>query len=118
VDTIETLRAAKALISDPKDWLTFEYARDKAGKTVVASSPDACRFCAVGALAHIAKLSVKAVEHEKEFPAGVFLNKASGDRAPHTINDDDGHAAVLALYDRTIELAQATPVPSAHHLSR
>lgn len=106
----EILRAAKSLISDKAKWTTGAYAKTSAGRMIGVDCENACQFCAIGALARVSGTTPKFVE--REFDVGAFLNKAAGERGyPHIVNDEDGHAAVMAMYDRAIELAEAASVP-------
>jgi hypothetical protein len=110
----EILRAAKALIADPKRWTMGEYARDTAGAFVSPTDPAACCFCAIGALARAAGRPVCDIERE-DLPAAGFLQEAcreTGAYFPHRVNDDGGHAAVMAMYDRAISLAEASSLTS------
>lgn len=107
---VEILRAAKQLIVDEHNWIKGEYARDADGRCVPTHHIRACKFCAVGALSHVSGLSVKNVESAKDFMPGVFLNQAASEELqapPHIVNDCRGHNAVLAMYDRAIQLAEA-----------
>jgi len=47
---IEILQAAKAVIDHPLKWTVGSYARDGADREVPINSPDACKFCLIGAL--------------------------------------------------------------------
>lgn len=44
------LIAARALIADPKHWTRKTGARDRNGAAVPPCLPEACSFCAIGAL--------------------------------------------------------------------
>jgi hypothetical protein len=112
------LLAARAKIADPTNWTQKALARDSEGcnkpskhplafnphwEGIDGRDPRACQWCALGAL--------QAVTPEgKDRPAMYALCKAARqlyetDRIA-TINDDLGHAAVLACYDKAIEAAQ------------
>lgn len=112
----DALRAAKALIADPANWITGFYAATSDERAIGWDCANACKFCAVGALARVENKSPKQVEQADELDAGYFLNKAAGetnDYHPHRVNDARGHAAVMAMYDRAIELADASEMAPA-----
>jgi len=90
----DTLVAARALIADPERWTQGAWARDEEGGPVGTLSPAAVCFCAQGALVHVSRSG-----HERALEA---LSVAAG-RRPTVVNDFDGHAAVLEMYDRAIE---------------
>lgn len=50
---VTTLKAAKALIVDPKNWIKGEYARDCYGFPVDPRSDHAVKFCMVGACSRV-----------------------------------------------------------------
>ena len=109
----DTLRAAKALIQDEARWVTGNYAVTDNGNAIGAYSPNACRFCAVGALANVSGMSPREVELEDKFLPGVFLNRAAkelGRWSPHVINDEWGHAKVMEMYDLAISMAESSGV--------
>jgi len=91
---LETLKAARHLISDPAKWTQGTIARDWTGKQTTADSIDAFCWCAVGALEKVGS------------NAGPFraLRWAmpSGYRSIVSFNDSHTHAEVLALFDKAI----------------
>lgn len=94
--TADKLRAAKALIEDPAHWCQGHYALNADGADISAGDPRAVKWCAIGACNHLG-MTDKTTD---------YLYRSSG--SPVTlINDLEGHAAVLALFDRAIELAFA-----------
>ena len=82
-------------------------ARNARGFSVPTLWPSATCWCAWGALA----LNAKNVAWSIESAAEVYLNAAAnelyGARTVAIVNDGLGHAAVLRMYDRAIELAEA-----------
>jgi hypothetical protein len=105
VTSVETLRAAKAILVDKARWTRFTYARNSKGERVPPNDPCACSFCAVGALARVLGLPINIVERDAE--VGKLLNRAAGGVLPYSVNDGDGYDAVMAMYDRAIEFAAA-----------
>jgi hypothetical protein len=103
--TAEVLRAARAQIADRKRWCRGDLAQDADGGLVLPSSPDARRFCALGALS-VAEGSARGYE------AALLLNAVSGSSIV-ALNDEGrwgrlAHRRVLAAYDAAIELAEAS----------
>ena len=101
--TAAKLREARALIEDPERWTTREYARDAEGGALDdGAEPAAVCWCAVGALDRVTGEPVDLL-HD---PAYRLLAKVASYEVTRT-NDRHGHAAVLRMYDRAIELAEA-----------
>jgi hypothetical protein len=99
--TVEILRAARERIGDPEQWTRGEYARDAKGHTVRPQYPTACSWCAVGSIC--AELGLDPIIGDNP---GIPEVKALGLNV-RLVNDYQGHAATLALFDRAIELAEA-----------
>ena len=94
---LETLKAARDLISDPARWTQGEYARDADGEEVKAWSEDAACFCAYGAIQRFTERE----DSEVDF----YLKKACSEKFQSdvvTINDTHTHAEVIALFDAAI----------------
>jgi hypothetical protein len=105
------LANAKTLIQDPKNWCQKAYARDADGHATMATGPDACQWCSLGA-------TMKALE-------GDDLRKTIGteyiwhilDRAAPQfkynsadfVNDRTDHPTVMAMFDRAIDIAKDLP---------
>lgn len=104
----ETLRAARALIEDPKHWIKGAEAQtSKRGSWVDARSPEAGAWCMIGAL--------QAVDGPYEHRALALLAAViRPDGFPDDIGDynDAGHRRhrdVLAKFDRAIRKAESQP---------
>ena len=91
--TADKLREAKALIEDPERWCQNHYALDADGNSVRMLGQKAVRWCAIGACVRVG------------LDMDVLYDIVLPDKPLSEINDDDGHAAVMALFDRAIELA-------------
>jgi hypothetical protein len=50
VTAVEILKYARALLAKRGGWTKTFYARSRTSRAVAANSPNACRFCAYGAL--------------------------------------------------------------------
>lgn len=98
MNTVETLKAAKALISDPTKWTQGAYARDAEGTVTDPFASDAACWCSVR--------SIVAVSREWFFASESLLEKAIGGGVIR-FNDMHTHAEVMAAFDRAIELAEA-----------
>ncbi len=92
--TKEVLVAARKLIEKEENWTTEHYARNADGVVVFATAPDACKFCALGAVMHVSRSTGPT-------QGAAQLSEVCAEPVHH-INDKQGHAAVLALYDRAI----------------
>lgn len=95
--TLEILVAARALISDERNWCKGDY---------VIVRDHGYAFCSVGALNHVA------IDEEVRNPAVIALCHAigSGDLGIPSFNDSSTHAEVLDLFDRAI-LAERAKLP-------
>jgi hypothetical protein len=101
--TLAVLTRAKALISDPAKWTTEAFARGPEGLSISPYSVMACSWCAIGAIRHEER-------HEGQLSnAERLLRSVATDfngRIVYNVNDKEGHAAVMDLYDRAIHRAQ------------
>jgi len=96
---LETLKAARDLISDPARWTQGEYARDADGIVIRPWSKNATCFCAYGAIQRFTETEDAVSE------ADFFLKKTCTEKFQLdvvTLNDTHTHAEVLALFDAAI----------------
>lgn len=96
MDAKQILIEAKKLIDTPERWLTGVFARTAGGKSVNPLSPDACRFCSIGAVWRI--IGYRDGLHE------IGLFSAMGGDVYH-FNDTHTHGEVMAAFDRAIASA-------------
>jgi hypothetical protein len=96
----ETLKAAKAKIESPENWIQQNYAQDSQGKGVSPESPKAVCWCSMGAVRAVAGSFSKEAED-----AVLFLGNQVGEAA-WVFNDDHSHAEVLAMFDKAIAAAE------------
>jgi hypothetical protein len=90
----DALQRARDLIADPARWTRNAPARDANGARIGIRSPHATCWCAIGALG-------KTSPDIDVSDAVTSLREAT--RNPITfVNDTQGHAAVLAMYDRAL----------------
>ncbi len=106
---LSTLVAARELLSVPERWTKGANARTASGQHVCFSDQTPVCFCLDGALQHVARAA------EATIAAG-FLNAAlSASAAGYSfVSWQDApertHAEVLALLDKSIELAKSREV--------
>jgi len=107
METIEVLTQALEIISDPERWTQGTFARDTTGRTCSYLSYAAVKFCATGAI-------FKIIGWDGCFPVPALmrldeaaLQLFSGEANSVSVNDHHGHAAVVYMFERAIELAQA-----------
>ena len=99
---LETLKAARQLISDPAKWTQGWFAKNERGFTVSEDHPDACCWCALGAMRKVSP-SWKGYHQTAAILMNGSLLRVSD------FNDTHTHAEVLALFDAAIaELEGAT----------
>lgn len=96
---LEILTLAQELIRDPKHWTQGAYARNEHGTPTGACNPAAVRWDASGAILKVAGAPQYIV-------TAALADLFKGEGVVHT-NDAKGHAAVMAMFDRVREKAQA-----------
>lgn len=106
--TLEALKAARALIEDPKRWTQHEFARDADGKRVAECDEAAVCWCLFGAAYRVASprehlWHAVAVLTGRACASGAKVN----DGQTRLADGSTGHPAVLKIYDKAIELAAA-----------
>lgn len=98
--TKERLIAARDLVA--KGWTQGVYARDANDRYTPYGGPNACKFCASGAVAHVTDIFLQSFED-----ALTLLKRAIDGKAVVPWNDasERTQAEVVAAFDRAIELA-------------
>jgi len=103
MNTADILKAAKAKIANPANWMQGFYARDINGNELIGNEPGAVCFCAIGAIE-----SVQGIEHHgngwAERPVELLCEAANQQIAIY--NDGHTHEEVLAVYDKAIAAAE------------
>ena len=106
---LETLKAARDLISDPARWTKVRLAKDANNKTVNVYDPNAFCFCAMGALLSVSKLEAshwviaQASDALNSNLPAEFIRAYNHEYCSFTdFNDTHTHAEVLALFDAAI----------------
>jgi hypothetical protein len=112
---VQVLREARELIAMPERWTQGTWARKANGDGVLATNPEACCFCAGGALLKSSSRGRK--ENRDLFDAAVRLLIAplNGETWMDIAQFNDrvakSHDEVLALFDRAIALAESEATP-------
>lgn len=109
MDLKAKLQEAKALISDDSRWTQGTNAVDGRGWAVHATNPNACKWCARGALQKVfgifedfystpadIRASYCAVRETLDRCA---LSKTNGTKAMIGVNDDLGHSDTMEMFD-------------------
>jgi hypothetical protein len=96
---IETLKAARELISVPERWTQHDYARDRDGYYVAANDKAAVCWCSLGAL-------LKASEGGGKYSAAKNALSTAIKGSVVEFNDTHKHPEILAAFDKAIELAE------------
>jgi hypothetical protein len=98
---VQVLERARALIEDERHWCRGELARDSVGLSVGPTDGSAVKRCALGALV-AAACEVTGDPREAHELAMTALRPLVGATSLTHINDVEGHAAVLTLFDLAI----------------
>jgi len=109
--TLDRLRRARRLITDPRYWTQGAYARNIQGDECAPDEPPAFCFCTYGALARATgcrPFEVSTYAGEALDALVLTLNEDFDDMPIASIpewndNSQRTHADVLALFDKTIE---------------
>lgn len=106
MSTLETLIAARELLSDEKRWTRGVYARDADGDGRAAASPNAVCWCSMGAVGKITNHpSPGHFDSINRLLLIALRELGFTHRSIGAFNDDlaTSHADVLAVFDRAIE---------------
>jgi hypothetical protein len=104
-EVLETLRAARAQITERENWTQGCMARDRDGNVCSPHSADAYSFCAFGAIV----VAVGGYDAAKSARERLWhkLSKME-ERCLSIYNDSHTHEEVLALFDAAIARLEAT----------
>lgn len=106
-DVTQVLIEAKALISNPKNWTTNYFAKDDEGFDCDPSKKAACQWCAMGAVYHIVgKFSY--LEAKEEWKLLAAASDSLYRSTVVAVNDNLGHAPIMRVYDKAIELSRSS----------
>ena len=95
------LQRARALIEDERHWCPGDLARDTRGFSVSPTDSNAEQRCAVGAILAAAYQFTGDLDRAKEV-AMVAMRPVIGATSLTHVNDAEGHAAILNLFDLAI----------------
>ncbi len=98
---VQVLERARALIADEKHWCPGDMARDRLGRAVDPTDSAAEQRCALGALVAAAH-EFNGDRRQAHDLAITAMRPFVGATALTHINDAEGHAAILALFDEVI----------------
>lgn len=101
-DAVAVLRQARELIANPANWCQGETARDAEGWSAHPEDGRARRWDAIGAVERVAGRGSKVCGDALNLLYDVVPGGVSTERGVASVNDDDGHAAVLDLFDSAI----------------
>ncbi len=110
--TLEILREARELITPQERHTTFAFARDEKGEVLSVWDHRAACWCVQGSIMRVAGHDKLSANGKVRFHAHRLLNAAVVDigqwreTTAAGVNDVHGHAAVLKVMDRAIELAE------------
>jgi len=108
---LEVLVAARELIADEAKWTQGTAARGANGKTCPPRSKMAKQWCAVGAIYYVAGCAYPSLHPNVATEAHDLLSETAARsefrRCMSEVNDLDGHAATLAMFDRAIAAQRA-----------
>jgi len=98
---VQIVEHARALISDEQHWCRGHFGEDRDGRAVSSMSPKALKWCGLGAMFAAAYQLTHNLDaaHRLGHEA---LRPLYGPATLMHINDYQGHAAVLALFDEII----------------
>lgn len=102
---LETLKAVKALIEDPKHWTQGAMARTSDGSKSYADSASATCWCIAGAYYRIAG---NAAANDRTWQAIYAAGELLFNEDVIFVNDTFGHAAVMQVLDAAIAEAEKT----------
>jgi hypothetical protein len=99
---IQIIEMARLLVQDEKKWCRSQMAFDSYGTPVCPTDDTASKWCAYGAL--VAAAHNMAGDSGRAIDLAAIAVKDFGDcDALMRVNDTQGHAAVLALFDEVLE---------------
>ena len=101
---------ARGKIAKPENWCKSVAARNKDYGVCSISDPNACKWCATGAMASVMPRGfIRNFEHRYAYmKAGDLLDSFSMENSVMFYNDRKRttHADILAVFDRAIEAAE------------
>ena len=102
--SVTIIQRAREIISEPENWCRGSFARGRGGVSVSVRDSSARRFCAMGALI-LAATEITGDNTRANELAYSIAKTISKTGSLVFINDRQGHAAVLALFDEALATA-------------
>lgn len=109
LDIKNYLIQARELIQNEKNWCKLAPARNKSGACTYLDSPEACKFCAIGALAKVAEANNGRFHNNLVYSMTLdHLSKQLDWKSITEFNDDPKttHQDILSLFDKAIQAIQ------------
>jgi hypothetical protein len=103
----QALTQARALIENPANWTTGNYARDDKGKPTDPSYPNATCFCAIGALVKVNGVDLGFSDMPGLAELRLAADRSGLGRNVTHINDSLGHQVALDMFAWAICLCPA-----------
>jgi hypothetical protein len=100
---LQIVEEARSLIADKQHWCRGQLAEDVRGQVVFPTSATAVRRCGLGAVIAAAFRLTRDYDTANELANSALLPSAGVSTLVH-VNDERGHAAVLALFDEVIAM--------------
>ena len=101
---LETLRAARELLSDPAHWTKGVEARTASGIPVDPANANACCWCTAGAIFQVSPAGDSIV---RLHVFGALAAQAGRGVADYNDLPETTHAGILSWFDKTIEAVSA-----------
>lgn len=98
---VQIIEEARALVADENNWCCRQMAFDVYGVPVCATDDQASKLCAYGALIAAAH-KMTGDGSRAGYLTATAARHIGGSDALIRVNDTNGHAAVLALFDEAI----------------
>jgi len=105
---VENLKAARAKIADPADWIQCHYAKNNTGDSICGDEPGATCFCSAGAIQAVRNTACEEETREYEILKEVAIEL--GSPGVPSYNDSHSHAEVMAMWDKAIARAEELAV--------
>ena len=103
------LMRARSLIADPENWIQGPVAVDKDKKPVEVGDPDACAWCALGAIYEAAYRNDAPDEPAYDVLRKIILGAGYGGIANWNDWHKTTHSEVLDVFDEAIDIVTVPP---------
>ena len=101
---LQIVEQARSLIADKQHWCRGQLAEDANGVSVFPTSASAAKRCGLGAVIAAAYRLTQDYDAANELAHNALRPHCGISTLVH-VNDERGHAAVLALFDKVIAAA-------------